>query len=47
MLADNMSVVLNTTVPSVVLKKKCDAIAYHRVRDDIAARMWFSYIKSE
>jgi hypothetical protein len=27
MLGDNMSVVLNTTVPSSVLKKKYDAIA--------------------
>jgi hypothetical protein len=29
MLGDNMSVVLNTTVPSSVLKKKHNAIAYH------------------
>ena len=29
MLVDNMSVVLNTTVPSTVLKKKHNAIAYH------------------
>jgi hypothetical protein len=47
-LGDNMSVVLNTTVPSSVLKKKHNAIAYHRVREAIAARiMRFSYIKSE
>jgi hypothetical protein len=31
MLSDNMSVVLNTSVPSSVLKKKHNAIAYHRV----------------
>jgi hypothetical protein len=48
MLVDNMSVVLNTTVPSSVLKKKHNAIAYHRVREAIAARiMRFTYIKSE
>jgi hypothetical protein len=37
MLGDNMSVVLNTTVPSSVLKKTHNAIAYHRVREAIAA----------
>jgi hypothetical protein len=37
MLGDNMSVVLNTTVPSSPLKKKHNAIAYHRVREAIAA----------
>jgi hypothetical protein len=48
MLGDNMSVVLNTTVPSSVLKKKYNGIAYHRVREAIAARiMRFAYIKSE
>jgi hypothetical protein len=48
MLVDNMSVFLNTTVPSSVLKKKHNAIAYHRVREAIAARiMRFAYIKSE
>jgi hypothetical protein len=48
MLRDNMSVVLNTTVPSSVLKKKHNAIAYHRVKEAIAARIIrFAYIKSE
>jgi hypothetical protein len=48
MLGDNMSVVLNTTVLSSVLKKKHIAIAYQRVREAIAARiMRFAYIKSE
>jgi hypothetical protein len=32
MLGDYMSVVLNTRVPSIVLNKKHNAIAYHRVR---------------
>ena len=36
---DNMSVVLNTTVPSSVLKKKHNSIAYHRVRECIAAKI--------
>jgi hypothetical protein len=48
MLGDNMSVVLNNTVPSSVLKKKHNANKYHRVREAIAARiMRFVYIKSE
>jgi hypothetical protein len=48
MLGDNLSVVLNTTVPSSVLKKKHNAIAYHRVREAIVASiMRFAYIKSE
>jgi hypothetical protein len=48
MLGDNMSVVLNNTVPSSELNKKHNAIAYHRVREAIAARiMSFAYIKSE
>ncbi len=37
MLGDNKSVVLNTTMPSSALKKKHNAIAYHRVRESIAA----------
>jgi hypothetical protein len=36
MLGDNNSVVLNTSVPSSVLKKKHHACAYHRVREAIA-----------
>jgi hypothetical protein len=47
MLGDNMSVALNTKVSSNVLKKH-NAIAYHRVREAIAARiMRFAYVKSE
>ncbi len=37
LLGDNMSVVLNTTVPSSQLKKKHNAVAYHRIREAIAA----------
>jgi hypothetical protein len=48
MLGDNMSLVLNTTGTSSMLKKKHNAIAYHSVREVIAARiMRFSYIKIE
>jgi hypothetical protein len=48
MLGDNMSVFLNTTVPSSVLRKNHNAIAYHRVREAIVARInRFAYIKSE
>jgi hypothetical protein len=48
MLGDKMSIVLNTTVPSSVLKKKNNAIAYHRVREAIEERiMRFVYINSE
>jgi hypothetical protein len=39
MLGDNMSVVLNTTVPSSVLKKKYNPIAYHLIREAIAASL--------
>jgi hypothetical protein len=51
MLGDNMSVVLNTSVPSntsSVLKKKHNAIAYHRVQEAIAAKVLrFKYLRSE
>ena len=48
MLGDNMSVVLNTTVPSSSLKKKCNAIAYHRVREAIAANIInFAHVNSK
>jgi hypothetical protein len=50
MLGHDVSVVLNTTVPSSVLNKKHNAIAYHCVKEDIAATsriMRFAYIKSE
>jgi hypothetical protein len=47
-LGDNVSVVLNTSTPSSILKKKHNSIAYHRVWEAIAAKiMIFAYIKSE
>ena len=39
MLGDNQSIVLNATVPSSVLKKKHNAVAYHRVCEAIAAKI--------
>ena len=36
LLGDNMSVILNTTIPSSSLKKKNPACAYHHVREAIA-----------
>ena len=36
MVSDNMSVVLNITIPSSSLKKKHLGCAYHRVREAIA-----------
>ena len=42
------SKVLSTTVPSSVLKKKQNVIAYHRVREAMAAKvMRFAFLKSE
>ena len=39
LLGDNQSVVLNTTVPSSVLKKKHNAVAFHCICKAIAARI--------
>jgi len=36
---DNMSMITSTTIPSSSLKKKHNAIGYHRVREAIAARV--------
>jgi hypothetical protein len=48
MLGDNMSLILNATVPSSILNKKYNSIPYHRIREAVAATiMKFSYIKSE
>ena len=35
LLGDNKSVVTNTTLPSSTLKKKHNAIAYHKVRESV------------
>src|SRR5688500_10049992 len=48
LVGDNMSVVINTTLPSSMLKKKHNAIAYHRVREAIAAKIInFAHIGSQ
>ena len=48
LIGDNMSVILNTTLPSSILKKKHNAIAYHRVREAIAAKIInFAHIDSK
>ena len=39
MVGDNMSVVLNTTLPSSQLKKKNQSCNYHRIREMIAAKV--------
>src|SRR5688572_14362198 len=45
---DNMSVVINTTLPSSMLMKKHNAFAYHRVREAIAAKIInFAHINSK
>jgi hypothetical protein len=36
---DNKSVVTNVTVPTSTLKKKHNSIAYHRVREAVAAKI--------
>ncbi len=48
MYGDNQSVVISTTTPSSTLKKRHNAIAYHRVREAVAARIIsFRFIVSE
>ena len=47
MLGDNMSVILNTTIPSSMLKKKHNAVAYQKAREIIAFKtMQFCHIPS-
>ena len=47
LLGDNMSVVLNTTVPSSVLKKKHLSLSYHRIKEAVAMEiMKFAHVKS-
>ena len=48
LLGNNNSVVLNTTMPSSVLKKKYCAVSYHKIREAIAAGIVrFTHISSE
>ena len=44
---DNKSVLSNISVPSSMLKKKSNSIAYHFVREGTARDEWrFDYVKS-
>ena len=44
---DNLAVVTNTTLPSSSLKKKHNAIAYHKVREAVAPGIVkVAYVKS-
>ena len=48
MLGDNMSVIINTTLPSSVRKKKANDISYHKTRESIACKnIKFAFVKSE
>ena len=48
LLVDNQAVVYNTTLPSNVLKKKWNAIAYHKARECVAAGIiTVAHIRSE
>ena len=38
--ADNQSVLANTTIPDSALKKKSQSIAYHMVREGVARNEW-------
>ena len=47
LLGDNQSMIMSSTVPSSVLKKKHNSCAYHRIREAISAKiMRFSYMSS-
>jgi hypothetical protein len=47
LVGDNMSVILNTTIPSSSLKKKHLGCAYHRIREAIAGGFTvFGHIES-
>ena len=43
MFGDNQSVLLNSTVPSSQLNKRHNALAYHRVREAVAAKLMYFF----
>jgi hypothetical protein len=46
-LGDDITLILDTSVPSSLFKKNQYAIAYHRVREAIATKIFhFSFVKS-
>ena len=44
--ADNMSVIKNSSIPESTLKKKSNSIAYHYVREKVAAGVVEIYYES-
>jgi hypothetical protein len=44
MFGDNQSVVTNSTIPHSLLNKRLNALAYHRVREMIAAKVLSYYL---
>ena len=45
---DNQAVLKNTSIPESTLNKKCQAIAYHMVREGVAQKEWQTgYVPSE
>ena len=47
MVKNNMSVISNTIIPSSMLKRKHNAVVYHRVKEAIASKMRsFCYLLS-
>ena len=46
--SDNKSVLCNTMIPSLVLSKKSNSIAYHAVHEGVAKKEWETgYIKTD
>jgi len=48
LLGDSLSIILSTTIPSATLKKKHQAICYHRIRECIAVNvLCFAHINTK
>lgn len=48
LIGENMSVIVNTTMSSSVLKKKANAISYHKIRESVACKILkFVFVNSE
>ena len=43
MVGDNLSVILNTTIPSSLLKKKHNAVTYFKVKETVAFKVMYFY----
>lgn len=47
LIGDDMIVIINTTLPSSMLKKKANAILYHKIRKSVACKiMKFVFVQS-